>query len=171
MRKQKSKLLDPSKTWNFLSGLSSSTTKISNTTTTAAPAAKTKSTSKTTTTTTTKKPTPVPKKDDGKKIVSNISKIGKSNNSQNRDLSRGYQTRDLYQSGFSELSSGLCLNQGSELRLMIIISSAPTHHRSRLAIRQTWGHYSIRRDVSIGFLIGEDFKFFCEILILKLKLF
>lgn len=43
---------------------------------------------------------------------------------------------------------------GGPLRLLILITSAPTHRDARLAIRQTWGHYSSRRDVSIGFILG-----------------
>lgn len=135
--------------------ISSTTKLLSNTTTTSVPLVKlaksTSTVSTTTSTTTTKKPTvsvAVSKGSRNGASSSNVSVVG------GRDLSRGYQTRDLYESGFSETSSRLCPDAGNELRLMIVITSAPTHHRSRLAIRHTWGHYGSRRDVSIGFLIG-----------------
>lgn len=33
--------------------------------------------------------------------------------------------------------------------------SAPSHFTARQAIRQTWGHYRMQRDVSIAFLLGS----------------
>jgi hypothetical protein len=48
------------------------------------------------------------------------------------------------------------MDKGESLRLLILITSAPTHRDQRLAIRQTWGHYSIRRDVTIGFILGNS---------------
>lgn len=67
---------------------------------------------------------------------------------------KGIRTSDLYESGHSEVSGQLCPDEGEPLRLLIVITSAPTHKDSRLAIRQTWGHYGIRRDISIAFLLG-----------------
>lgn len=38
--------------------------------------------------------------------------------------------------------------------LLILITSAPTNHDRRLAIRQTWGHYASRRDIALAFVLG-----------------
>ncbi|XP_055550408.1 beta-1,3-galactosyltransferase 1-like [Wyeomyia smithii] len=43
----------------------------------------------------------------------------------------------------------------SDIKLLILITSAPTHREHRLSIRQSWGHYGIRRDVAIGFILGR----------------
>ncbi|KAG4070258.1 hypothetical protein HA402_009821 [Bradysia odoriphaga] len=48
----------------------------------------------------------------------------------------------------------LCPDAGENLRLLILITSAPTHREARLAIRQTWGHYATRRDIAIAFVLG-----------------
>lgn len=65
------------------------------------------------------------------------------------------KTNDIYESGFTEPCADLCKNNGEQLRLMILITSAPTHHDMRLAIRQSWGHYASRRDIAIGFILGQ----------------
>lgn len=71
------------------------------------------------------------------------------------DTTKGIRTSDLYESGHTDANSNLCGNDGGEhLRLLILITSAPTHHDARLAIRQTWGHYSMRRDIAIAFMLG-----------------
>lgn len=49
----------------------------------------------------------------------------------------------------------ICPNDGQDIRLVILISSAPGHFSSRDAIRLTWGHYAQRLDVSIAFIIGK----------------
>jgi len=68
-------------------------------------------------------------------------------------------TKDIYEPGFSYPNPPVCPNDGLDIRLVILITSAPGHFSARDAIRLTWGHYSQRVDVSIGFLIGkEDFK-------------
>lgn len=74
---------------------------------------------------------------------------------QHLDTTKGIRTSDLYESGHSEANSDLCGNDGGEnIRLLILITSAPTHRDARLAIRQTWGHYATRRDIAIAFILG-----------------
>lgn len=71
------------------------------------------------------------------------------------DTTKGIRTSDLYESGHSESNSDLCgANSGEHVRLLILITSAPTHHDARLAIRQTWGHYATRRDIAMAFVLG-----------------
>lgn len=36
----------------------------------------------------------------------------------------------------------------------MIVHSAPLNFAQRLAIRQTWGHFAHRRDISMAFIIG-----------------
>lgn len=40
------------------------------------------------------------------------------------------------------------------LDLFIMVISAPSHFLQRLAIRQTWGSFAHRRDISMAFIIG-----------------
>ncbi|XP_055617590.1 uncharacterized protein LOC129762973 isoform X2 [Toxorhynchites rutilus septentrionalis] len=68
------------------------------------------------------------------------------------------KTKDIYEKGhFEDPSSikNICPNKGSDINLLILITSAPTHREQRLSIRQSWGHYGIRRDISIGFVLGR----------------
>lgn len=71
------------------------------------------------------------------------------------DLTKGVAAEYIYEGGHAD-SAGphICPDQGAELRLLIAITSAPAHEPARMAIRQTWGHYSARRDVSIAFMLG-----------------
>lgn len=48
----------------------------------------------------------------------------------------------------------MCQNKGLELTLLIVVISAPNHFKERMAIRQTWGHFGMRSDMAVGFLIG-----------------
>lgn len=73
----------------------------------------------------------------------------------NETVGKVVRTDDIYEPGFTEASPDLCKNNGEQLRLLILIMSAPTHHEQRLAIRQSWGHYGQRRDVAIGFILGQ----------------
>ncbi|CAG0913613.1 unnamed protein product [Notodromas monacha] len=41
-----------------------------------------------------------------------------------------------------------------EILLTILITSAPTHQVQRNTIRQTWGHFAMRRDIRIAFVVG-----------------
>lgn len=66
--------------------------------------------------------------------------------------------QDLYESGHqtdTAQTERLCPQQGKELKLLILVISAPSHLDARLAIRQTWGHFGIRRDVTMAFLLGR----------------
>lgn len=66
------------------------------------------------------------------------------------------RTIDIYEPGFSEPASHICQNSGDPIRLLILVTSAPTHYDQRLAIRQSWGHFGSRRDVAIGFILGQS---------------
>lgn len=71
------------------------------------------------------------------------------------DTARGIRTSDLYESGHSDANNDLCgIDAGERLKLLILITSAPTHTDARMAIRHTWGHYSSRRDIAIAFILG-----------------
>ncbi|XP_071546169.1 beta-1,3-galactosyltransferase 5-like isoform X2 [Panulirus ornatus] len=62
---------------------------------------------------------------------------------------------DKYESGFSVPHEELCENNGRELKVLVLITTAPDHGRQRTAVRQTWGHFTIRKDVVIAFVIGR----------------
>jgi hypothetical protein len=70
------------------------------------------------------------------------------------DTTKGVITRDLYESG--HIDSPSCPDHGETIKLLIVITSAPPHRDMRLAIRQTWGHFSTRRDIKIVFLVGTS---------------
>ncbi|ETN61166.1 hypothetical protein AND_007183, partial [Anopheles darlingi] len=68
------------------------------------------------------------------------------------------KTRDLYRSGHlpdETCVKKLCPSNGTDVTLLILVTSAPTHREQRLAIRQSWGYYGSRRDISIGFIVGQ----------------
>ncbi|GBP67836.1 Lactosylceramide 1,3-N-acetyl-beta-D-glucosaminyltransferase [Eumeta japonica] len=63
-------------------------------------------------------------------------------------------TRDLYVAGHSVPHPELCPGLGARLRLLVLVTSAPAHASAREAIRLTWGHYALRADVAIAFVVG-----------------
>ena len=67
----------------------------------------------------------------------------------------GILTRYVYESGFDIANVELCPDLGKNLQLLVVITSAPSHKDARMAIRQTWGHYSQRSDVNTAFLLGS----------------
>lgn len=60
------------------------------------------------------------------------------------DTTKGVITRDIYGEGGHIDSPVICDNFGETIKLLIVITSAPPHRDMRLAIRQTWGHFSTR---------------------------
>lgn len=71
---------------------------------------------------------------------------------------RVIKTKDIYEKGHmndQSSISNICPQKGSDVNLLILVTSAPTHRDQRLSIRQSWGHYGIRRDISIGFMLGR----------------
>lgn len=64
-------------------------------------------------------------------------------------------TKEFYTSGFTVANEKLCLDNGRNLKLFIMVNSHPNHTSHRIAIRKTWGSvvkYSL--NLSLGFLIG-----------------
>ncbi|KAK0096659.1 hypothetical protein PV326_004799 [Microctonus aethiopoides] len=60
----------------------------------------------------------------------------------------------IYPQGHSVAVPENCPNNGEAMDLVIVIMSAPSHFEARMGIRQTWGHYSLRTDISIVFILG-----------------
>lgn len=90
-------------------------------------------------------------------MLDNSNKTSAKKNVENT-IERVVKTTDIYERGhMSDPSSikNICPNSGSDINLLILITSAPTHREQRLSIRQSWGHYGIRRDISIGFILGR----------------
>ncbi|KAK8744597.1 hypothetical protein OTU49_000884, partial [Cherax quadricarinatus] len=66
---------------------------------------------------------------------------------------------EKYESGFSVPHEELCENNGRELKVLVLITTAPDHEKHRTAVRQTWGHFSLRKDVVMAFVIGRTTNF------------
>lgn len=65
-----------------------------------------------------------------------------------------FLAREIYNTGFLYVNSELCPNNGNDLKFFMFVVSAPDHQARRMAIRQTWGSYGQRRDISVAFLFG-----------------
>ncbi|KAK5639224.1 hypothetical protein RI129_011716 [Pyrocoelia pectoralis] len=89
-----------------------------------------------------------------KNISSEIPILLSFSNSLQSDLTRGVPAQVIYEAGHSSTNLNICQEKGKHLQLLIIITSAPSHEGARMAIRQTWGHFGARRDVSIVFMLG-----------------
>lgn len=61
----------------------------------------------------------------------------------------------FYEAGHSIPMREKCPELGAHLELVILVMSAPSHVEARTAIRQTWGHFDQRKDVSVAFLLGQ----------------
>ncbi|XP_046425582.1 beta-1,3-galactosyltransferase 5-like [Neodiprion fabricii] len=61
----------------------------------------------------------------------------------------------IYQPGHSVSIPEKCPNLGAKMEVVILVMSAPTHFAARTAIRQTWGHFGQRKDVSVMFMLGD----------------
>lgn len=70
------------------------------------------------------------------------------------DRDRGVLAASIYVPGHLPSSSAICPEHGDGLQLLVLVASAPAHADARMAVRQTWGHYGMRRDVSIAFVVG-----------------
>lgn len=85
-----------------------------------------------------------------------LTSVSSSNiNNTTQDLTQGVAAETIYEAGHVDVNSNICYDNGKDLQLLIIITSAPSHESARMAIRQTWGHYSQRRDTAIAFMLGS----------------
>jgi len=62
---------------------------------------------------------------------------------------------DLYESSFKIANEDLCHHNGTDLKVLILITSAPAHEKHRQGIRLTWGHFSAQKDVALAFVFGN----------------
>lgn len=92
-------------------------------------------------------------KQSGEKVLTRMDKL--SNETKDSPiLSNEYSARMIYEAGHTVPIPERCPNFGKEMDLVIVIMSAPTHLEARMAIRQTWGHFGQRSDISILFMLG-----------------
>lgn len=66
---------------------------------------------------------------------------------------------DLYDKGHLTYEidvKRICPINGEEMQLLILITSQPKHAAQRMAIRQTWGHFNNRHNISIAFMLGKS---------------
>lgn len=73
---------------------------------------------------------------------------------QGPDLTRGVAAEIIYEAGHVNVNSQICSDLGKNIELLIAVTSAPSHESARLAVRETWGHFAIRKDVAIAFMLG-----------------
>ncbi|KAG5890977.1 hypothetical protein JTB14_037963 [Gonioctena quinquepunctata] len=83
-----------------------------------------------------------------------VNSTSNSSNSQGPDLTKGIAAEIIYEAGHLDLNSQICPNLGKNLKLLIAVTSAPSHEIARLAVRETWGHFAIRKDIAIAFMLG-----------------
>ncbi|KAL6259266.1 hypothetical protein P5V15_009184 [Pogonomyrmex californicus] len=67
---------------------------------------------------------------------------------------RNDSARAIYEAGHTVSIPERCPNLGKDMDLVVIVMSAPTHLEARTAIRQTWGHFGQRSDMSVLFMLG-----------------
>ncbi|KAF2902559.1 hypothetical protein ILUMI_03627 [Ignelater luminosus] len=79
-----------------------------------------------------------------------------ANNNFVADLTLAVSPKIISQVNNSNVSYKLCRDSGKNLQLFVAVISAPSHERARLAVRQTWGHFAARRDISIAFIVGSS---------------
>lgn len=92
-------------------------------------------------------------KQTNEKSVSQATKV--TNVTKNAPVTiRNDSARAIYEAGHTVAIPEKCPNNGKNMDLIIIIMSAPTHLEARTAIRQTWGHFGQRSDMSILFMLG-----------------
>lgn len=91
-----------------------------------------------------------------KEHVPSIAASNNSNVTSSDCTEQGILTRYIYESGYDISNVELCPELGRNMQLLVAITSAPSHKDARMAIRQTWGHYSQRSDVNIAFLLGSS---------------
>jgi len=60
----------------------------------------------------------------------------------------------LYGAGHVQPLNDVCPNQGLGMKLLILVTTAPAHAKQREAVRGTWGHVVLRRDVALAFVVG-----------------
>lgn len=70
------------------------------------------------------------------------------------DITKGILTKVLYKRGFLQSQARICPDKGKDVKLVIIITSAPNHEESRNDIRNTWGQFALSQNISLGFLLG-----------------
>ncbi|EEZ97677.1 beta-1,3-galactosyltransferase 5 [Tribolium castaneum] len=75
-------------------------------------------------------------------------------NSTPPDLTPRVAAEVLYEAGHVDFGPQICPDFGRDLKLLIAITSAPGHESARMAIRETWGHFAIRNDVAVAFMLG-----------------
>lgn len=83
-----------------------------------------------------------------------VTVVGSSIAASAADRDRGILASSIYVPGHMPASASICPERGDGLQLLVLIASAPAHEDARMAVRQTWGHYGMRRDVSIAFVVG-----------------
>ncbi|XP_014256309.1 beta-1,3-galactosyltransferase 5-like isoform X2 [Cimex lectularius] len=70
--------------------------------------------------------------------------------------SQGILTESLYEAGYDIPNVDLCPEFGEGLKVLVGVMSAPSHEDARRAIRYTWGHYALQKNIVLGFIVGNS---------------
>ncbi|XP_015599136.1 beta-1,3-galactosyltransferase 1-like [Cephus cinctus] len=70
--------------------------------------------------------------------------------------------RNIYSPGHSVSIPEKCPEFGKRMKLVVIILSDPIHYTARKAIRETWGLFGHRKDVSVLFMLGITTDIYLE---------
>ncbi|XP_066960222.1 uncharacterized protein [Macrobrachium rosenbergii] len=98
---------------------------------------------------------PQPKQTVTKKTTVAKSNVASSSGLSINALSGKTKVGEKYESGFSVSHEELCINNGRDLKVLVLVTTAPDHEKHRTAVRQTWGHFAIRKDVVMAFVVGR----------------
>lgn len=60
----------------------------------------------------------------------------------------------LYVAGHRLNGHDVCPDDGAGVRLLVLVTTAPSHAQARRDVRGTWGHMALRRDVAFAFFVG-----------------
>lgn len=63
--------------------------------------------------------------------------------------------RNYYTGKFIESYAEICSGKHKNLTLLVLVPSAIYNFEQRNAVRRTWGSFSKRKDVAIGFAVGN----------------
>lgn len=62
---------------------------------------------------------------------------------------------NFYTGDFIYSNAQLCNRKKSNITLLVLVPSAVSNSKQRDSVRKTWGSFSLRKDVAIGFMVGE----------------
>ncbi|CAL8122781.1 unnamed protein product [Orchesella dallaii] len=78
-----------------------------------------------------------------------------SNNNPFSGVSSKYLVKNFYSGNFLLPNAQLCAGKHKNLKLVVLVPTAIGNFKQRDSVRKTWGSFSARQDVVIGFMAGN----------------